>query len=203
MLKITVACVGTLKEKYWQEALAEYVKRLAPFCRLQLVAIPEEKMPADPAPAEKERVLDKETARLLAVLPEHAYVIVLDVAGKQLSSPELADKLQQLTVQGCSHVVFVIGGAFGFTDALRQKAQPLQCGFRHVFPECTAEANPRERPALQPGRRQQAFQSQRKRGLDLEDFLHVGPGKLHAAGQRQAPASGPAFDGSEQAGGQR
>jgi 23S rRNA (pseudouridine1915-N3)-methyltransferase len=123
MLKITVACVGTLKEKYWQEALAEYVKRLTPFCRLQLVAIPEEKMPADPAPAEKERVLDKETARLLAVLPEHAYVIVLDVAGKQLSSPELADKLQQLTVQGCSHVVFVIGGAFGFSDALRQKAQ--------------------------------------------------------------------------------
>ena len=88
-------------------------------------------------------------------------------------------------------------------QALRQKAQPLQCGFRHVFPERTAEANPRERPALQPGLRQQAFQSQRKRGFDLEDFLHVGPGKLHAAGQRQAPASGPAFDGPEQAGGQR
>jgi 23S rRNA (pseudouridine1915-N3)-methyltransferase len=123
MLKITVACVGTLKEKYWQEALAEYVKRLAPFCKLHLVAIPEEKMPADPAPAEKERVLAKETARLLAVLPEHAYVIALDVVGKQLSSPELADKLQQLTVQGCSHVAFVIGGAFGFTDALRQRAQ--------------------------------------------------------------------------------
>ena len=74
---------------------------------------------------------------------------------------------------------------------------------RDELVEPDPEANPRERPALQPGRRQQAFQSQRKRGLHLEDFLHVGPGKLHAAGQRQAPASGPAFDGPEQAGGQR
>jgi 23S rRNA (pseudouridine1915-N3)-methyltransferase len=123
MLKITVACVGTLKEKYWQEGLAEYVKRLAPFCKLAITAIPEEKMPADPAPAEKERVLAKETERLLAVIPPHAYVIVLDVVGKQLSSPELAAKLADLTVQGVSHVVFVIGGAFGFTDALRQRAQ--------------------------------------------------------------------------------
>jgi 23S rRNA (pseudouridine1915-N3)-methyltransferase len=123
MLKITVACVGTLKEKYWQEGLAEYVKRLAPFCKLTITAIPEEKMPADPAPAEKERVLARETERLLAVLPSHAYVIVLDVVGKQLSSPELAARLADLTVQGVSHVVFVIGGAFGFTDALRQRAQ--------------------------------------------------------------------------------
>lgn len=123
MLKITVACVGTLKEKYWQEGLAEYVKRLAPFCKLAITAIPEEKMPANPAPAEKERVLAKETERLLAVIPPHAYVIVLDVVGKQLSSPELAAKLADLTVQGVSHVVFVIGGAFGFTDALRQRAQ--------------------------------------------------------------------------------
>lgn len=123
MLKITVACVGTLKEKYWQEGLAEYVKRLVPFCKLAITAIPEEKMPADPAPAEKERVLAKETERLLAVIPPHAYVIVLDVVGKQLSSPELAAKLADLTVQGVSHVVFVIGGAFGFTDALRQRAQ--------------------------------------------------------------------------------
>lgn len=122
MLKITIACVGTLKEKYWQEGLAEYCKRLAPYCKLQIVSINEEKMPSDPAPAEKERVLAKETERLLAVLPDHAYVIVLDVGAKQLSSPELASKLEALTVQGVSHVVFVIGGAFGFTDVLRQRA---------------------------------------------------------------------------------
>src|SRR5574344_3070927 len=131
MLKITVACVGTLKEKYWQEGLAEYVKRLAPLCKLTITAIPEEKMPADPEPAQKERVLAKETARLLAVLPQHAYVIVLDVTGKQLSSPELAAKLSDLTVQGVSHVVFVIGGAFGFTDALRERAQ-LRLSFSKV-----------------------------------------------------------------------
>lgn len=122
MLKITVVCVGSLKEKYLQEALAEYSKRLASYCKLQIIALKEEKMPAEPAPATKEQVLEKETARIIEQIPEHAYVIVLDVVGKQLSSPELAQKLNELTVEGVSHVVFVIGGAFGFTDALRKKA---------------------------------------------------------------------------------
>ena len=121
-MKITIACVGKIKEKYLSAGIDEFTKRLTPFCKLETIAINEEKMPDNPAPAEKEQVLEKETQRLLAIIPENSYVILLDVIGKQLSSPELASKIDVLALNGHSHITFVIGGAFGYTDALRKRA---------------------------------------------------------------------------------
>lgn len=121
-MKITIACVGKIKEKYLDQGIAEFTKRLGPFCKLETIAINEEKMPENPSPAEKEQVLAKETARLMAIIPENSYVMLLDVIGKQLSSPELAEKIDALTLAGNSHITFVIGGAFGYTDALRKRA---------------------------------------------------------------------------------
>jgi 23S rRNA (pseudouridine1915-N3)-methyltransferase len=121
-VKITIACVGKIKEKYLTAGIDEFTKRLTPFCKLETVAINEEKMPDNPSPAEKEQVLEKETQRLLAIIPENSYVILLDVIGKQLSSPELANKIDALALNGNSHITFVIGGAFGYTDALRKRA---------------------------------------------------------------------------------
>lgn len=121
-MKITIACVGKIKEKYLTAGIEEFTKRLTPFCKLETVAIGEERMPDDPAPAEKLQVLERETQRLLAVVPPNSYVILLDVVGKQLSSPELAAKIDSLALAGQSHVTFVIGGAFGYTDALRKRA---------------------------------------------------------------------------------
>ena len=121
-MKITIACVGKIKEKYLTAGIDEFTKRLTPFCKLETIAINEEKMPDNPAPAEKEQVLEKETQRLLAIIPENSYVILLDVIGKQLSSPELASKIDALALNGHSYITFVIGGAFGYTDALRKRA---------------------------------------------------------------------------------
>ena len=121
-MKITIACVGKIKEKYLTAGIEEYSKRLTPFCKLETIAINEEKMPEDPTPALKEQVLEKETQRLIAIIPENSYVILLDVVGKQLASPELAAKIDALTLAGKSHLTFVIGGAFGYTDALRRRA---------------------------------------------------------------------------------
>ena len=67
-------------------------------------------------------MLGRETERLLAVLPENSYVILLDVVGKAVSSPELAAKIEKLALEGSSHITFVIGGAIGYTDALRHRA---------------------------------------------------------------------------------
>ena len=89
-MKITLACVGKIKEKYLTAGIEEFTKRLTPFCKLETVAISEERMPEDPSPAEKEQVLGRETERLLAVIPQNSYVIVLDVKGKLISSEELA-----------------------------------------------------------------------------------------------------------------
>ena len=121
-MKITIACVGKIKEKYLTAGIEEFCKRLTPFCKLEIVAINEEKMPDDPTPATKQQVLEKETQRLMAIIPENSYVFLLDVIGKQLSSPELADKMDALALAGNSHLTFVIGGAFGYTDALRKRA---------------------------------------------------------------------------------
>lgn len=121
-MKITIACVGKLKEKYLTAGVEEFTKRLTPFCKLEVVSINEEKMPEDPSPALKEQVLEKETQRLMAIIPQNSYVILLDVIGKQLSSPELAEKIDTLALGGNSHITFVIGGAFGYTDTLRKRA---------------------------------------------------------------------------------
>ena len=121
-MKITIACVGKIKEKYLTAGIEEFSKRLTPFCKLETLAINEERMPDNPSPAEKQQVLERETQRLLAIIPANSYVILLDVIGKQLSSPDLAAKLDELALAGNSHITFVIGGAFGYTDALRHRA---------------------------------------------------------------------------------
>lgn len=121
-MKITVACVGKLKEKYLLQAVDEYVKRLQPFCKLEFAAINEEKMPDNPSEATRQQVLARETERLLGIIPKQAYVILLDLAGRQITSPELAEKIQALALKGHSHICFVIGGAFGYTDDLRRRA---------------------------------------------------------------------------------
>ena len=121
-MKITIACVGKIKEKYLTAGIEEFSKRLTPFCKLETLAINEERMPDNPSPAEKQQVLERETQRLLAIIPANSYVILLDVIGKQLSSPDLAAKLDELALAGNSHITFVIGGAFGYTDALSKRA---------------------------------------------------------------------------------
>ena len=131
-MKITVLGIGKLKEKYLQEGVAEYLKRLTPFAKIEVVELPEERMPAEPSEAERQQVLQRETERLLAVIPKDSYVIALDVVGKQITSPELAAKIADLGLNGTSHITFVIGGAFGYTDALRQRAD-----FRWSFSQLT------------------------------------------------------------------
>lgn len=132
-MKITLACVGKIKEKYLTAGIEEFTKRLTPFCKLETIAINEERMPEDPSPAEKEQVLGRETERLLAVIPQNSYVIVLDVKGKLIRSEELAAKFDKLALGGNSHITFVIGGAFGYTDALRKRADETISFSRMTF----------------------------------------------------------------------
>ncbi len=132
-MKISIVCAGRIKEPYLAAGIADFTKRLLPYCKVAFLTADTEKMPDDPSPALKEQVLARETARLLALLPEHAYVVLLDLAGTQLSSPELAARLDALALAGHSHVAFVIGGAFGYTDALRQRADFRLCFSRMTF----------------------------------------------------------------------
>lgn len=121
-MRITIATVGKIKEKYLTAGIAEFVKRLGPFCRLQIIEVDEERMPDNPSDAEKQKALAKEGERLLKQIKPDSYLIVLDVAGKLASSEELAAKFDQLALSGKSDITFAIGGAFGLAPDLVKAA---------------------------------------------------------------------------------
>ncbi len=121
-MKITIIAAGKIKEKYLTMGIAEFVKRLTPYCRLAIIEVDEERMPENPSDAEKAKVLLKEGERMLKHVKESTYLVVLDVVGKQASSEELAEKINNLGISGKSDITFLIGGAFGLSPELVKAA---------------------------------------------------------------------------------
>lgn len=113
-MNITLVTVGKLKERFWQEAAGEYIKRLGRFCKLNVIELAESK--SDDSAEESQEIL----AAIEKLGP--CYVIALDVEGKSLSSEDLAEKISSLGVGGTSHICFVIGGSNGFDDLVRKRA---------------------------------------------------------------------------------
>ena len=123
MQKVTVLCVGKLKEKFYIDAAAEYAKRLSRFCKLELVELPEERLPEDPSPAQIEAALLKEAAAIRAKLPAGAALIALCVEGELRSSEALARQRAAWAGQGVSQLVFLIGGSFGLHPSIKGSAK--------------------------------------------------------------------------------
>ena len=121
-MKITIVCAGKLKEKYLRDGIAEYEKRLHPYADLRTIEIIEERMKDRPSPAEKDEVLRREGERLSSQIPQGAYLIVLDVGGEEMSSEKFSAWIDHLMLMGESHIAFLIGGPFGLSDELRQRA---------------------------------------------------------------------------------
>ena len=128
MLKVNIVAAGKIKEKYLTAGRNEFLKRLTPFAQVKVLEINEEKMKDNPSEAEKQQTLTAEGERLLKLVPNGSYLIVLDVYGKELSSEELSAKIDDLTVQGVSSITFLIGGAFGLSPEVR-KAADLKLSF--------------------------------------------------------------------------
>ena len=131
MLQMTVVAVGSLKEEYWRAAMAEYEKRLQGFCKLTVVQIKESKLPDEPGEKEIAAALENEGKQILASLPPRAYRVALCVEGTRLSSPALAEKLNEV---GQTHgsVAWVIGSSFGLSEEVKR-----QCDFRFSVSELT------------------------------------------------------------------
>ena len=122
MQKVTILCVGKLKEKFYADAVAEYVKRLSRFCKLEITELPESRLPDTPSQAEISQALSSEAALIEAKLPRGGAVIAMCIEGTELSSPQLAEKMNALAVSGVSDLTFLIGGSVGLSPALKQKA---------------------------------------------------------------------------------
>lgn len=112
-MKITILTVGKIKEKYLREAIAEYSKRLSRYCKLEIIEVADEKTPENASETVEDAIRSKEGERLLKNVRDGAFVITLEIGGKQLTSEELADKIDTLGVQGVSHIIFIIGGSIG------------------------------------------------------------------------------------------
>lgn len=122
MLHVTVLCVGKLKEAYWRDAVNEYAKRLAAFCKFAVVEVDEERLPDNPSTAQIEKTLQAEGKRLLDKIPADAAVAALCIEGKELSSPALSKQFDAWANSGKSHVVFIIGGSYGMSAAVKSAA---------------------------------------------------------------------------------
>ena len=122
MQKVTVLCVGKLKEKFYLEAAAEYAKRLQRHCRLEILELPEQRLPEDPSPAEIDAALEKEAAAVREKLPKGCALTATCIEGQLLSSEALSRRLMDFSLAGKSHLVFLIGGSFGLHPSLKAQA---------------------------------------------------------------------------------
>lgn len=121
-MKITILCVGKIKEKFYSDAVDEYIKRLSRYCRTEIIEVEDEKTPDKAGTALEEQTKNREGERLLARLREDAYVVTLEIAGEKLDSEMFADFLEKTAVSGKSHIQFVIGGSLGLSRAVSERA---------------------------------------------------------------------------------
>ena len=121
-MKITIVCVGKVKEKYLRDAIAEYEKRLNRYCRLQVIEVADEKTPDGAGAALEEQIREKEGKRILEKIREDMLVCTLEISGKRFSSEKLAAWLEGQTVKGGSHIAFVIGGSLGLHESVTKRS---------------------------------------------------------------------------------
>ena len=121
-MKVTILCVGKVKEKFYRDGIAEFVKRLSRYCKLEIIEVADEKTAEEASDTEIRIVKEKEGERLLKNIKDDAYVVCLCIDGKQLNSEELSEKIEKLGIQGTSHIYFVIGGSLGLADEVIKRA---------------------------------------------------------------------------------
>ena len=133
-MKITVITVGKIKEKYLEDAIAEYSKRLSRYCKLEIIQVADEKTPDRASEVVETQIKDKEGERILSHIKDKAYVVALAIEGKMISSEELAELIDGLGVRGESHIQFVIGGSLGLSKKVLERADYKLSFSRMTFP---------------------------------------------------------------------
>ena len=133
-MKITIICVGKIKEKFYTEAIREYAKRLSRYCTLSIVEVADEKTKEQASDTEIRLVKDKEGERILKAIRADSYVIALAIDGKQPDSVGLSEKIEKLGLHGVSHISFVIGGSLGLSDAVLKRADEHLSFSNMTFP---------------------------------------------------------------------
>ncbi len=121
-MNINIICAGKIKEKYFTDAVNEYAKRLSRFVKLNIIEVPDEKIPENASEKEMETVKNKEGERILSKLPPSSFIVTLCIEGKELSSVDLARKIADISMTSSS-ISFIIGGSLGLSDKVKARSQ--------------------------------------------------------------------------------
>lgn len=121
-MKIKIVTVGKLKEKYLKDGIAEYVKRISRFAKLEMIELTDEKTPDKASELENQKILETEGERILSKVGERDFVVVLAIEGKTLSSEEFSKQLEQASIKGYSTLTFIIGGSLGLDPVVKNRA---------------------------------------------------------------------------------
>ena len=133
-VKITIISVGKIKDKYLQLGIDEFKKRLSRFCQLNLLELKDEPISERASDKDLELIREKEGNLILSKIPEGAYLIVMDIDGKQLTSPDLAKKIESITTYETNHIVFIIGGSIGLWDEIKKRSHFKLSFSKMTFP---------------------------------------------------------------------
>lgn len=121
-MKFTIVAVGKLKERFWTDACAEYLKRLQPYAKTHVVEVAD----VDPARAGGDlAAVEREGSAILRALPDRAHVVLLAIDGRERSSESLAARIDDLGISGCGEIAFVIGGSCGTSSEVRARADEM------------------------------------------------------------------------------
>ena len=133
-MNIKIVAVGKIKEKYMQEGIKEYSKRLSRYCNLEIIEIEDEKAPQNLSKKDMEIIKDKEGGKLLSKIPQNSFIISLEIEGKEISSEDLSKKIENLMVSGINDITFIIGGSLGLSQEVRNKANYKLSFSKMTFP---------------------------------------------------------------------
>lgn len=133
MLHIDIVCIGKIREKYLKDAIDEYKKRLSKYCILNIIELPDEKLPSKLNDSISFEIKQKESNLISSHIKKDSYVIALDLKGKNYNSIEFSNKIQNLSLI-TSHITFLIGGTLGMTEELLSNTKELICFSKMTFP---------------------------------------------------------------------
>lgn len=133
MLHIDIICIGKIRENYLKDAITEYSKRLSKYCILNIIELPDEKLPSKLNDSLSFEIKQKECNLISSRIKKDSYVIALDLKGKTYTSEEFSKKIDELSITN-SHITFLIGGTLGMTDNLLNSSNELICFSKMTFP---------------------------------------------------------------------
>ena len=133
-MNINIIAIGKIKEKYIQEGIQEFSKRLSRYAKLKIIELDDEKAPENLSQKDMDLVMEKEGKRILSKIPQNSFIISLEIEGKHISSEMLSKKIENIMVDGMNDITFIIGGSLGLSDEIKKKSNFKLSFSKMTFP---------------------------------------------------------------------